>query len=539
VHDQGAAGGFHAKGAMSSPSGGHRIAEMADPATAPKGASDPESIIGSSEYRRLLVAVAAIGLFVSLAAWGLLTLVPLIQDGAYKDLPNALGFGEPPWWWPLPIITVAGLITAFVIVRMRGGGGGVPADGLASGPTPPEALPGVMIAALATLGLGLVLGPSSPVIGLGAGLSVFLLRRVASDAPDRIVPVVAAAGSFAAFAMVFQSPVIAAVILVEAAGLGGAMLPVVLLPGLLAAGIGSLVYLGMGQLTGLSTDAYALKPLSLPSIGSLTVPMFAWAVVLGAIAALVGHAVIRGGRAVHGITARRAFVLVPVAGIVVGGCAIAFAQITGQTENAVLFSGSRALTPVVQDSAAFGAGTLAALVLFKAVAWSVSMGSFRGGPVFPAIFLGTSGGLLASYLPGLPEGAAVAIVMGATVAAVMRLPLSSVVIALLLTSSAGAVASPLIIVAVVISYLVVGRLDAPRAAADDRRGRAGAHRRDAGARGQPGGGVRPHRDRGQALRRDRTHGERRPVPRRPRRHPTRRGHAGRPDRPCRHPRGRA
>jgi hypothetical protein len=195
--------------------------------------------------------------------------------------------------------------------------------------------------------------------------------------------------------------------------------------------------------------------------------MFAWAVVLSAIAALVGHAAIRGGRAVHDITARRAFVLVPVAGIVVAGCAIAFAQITGQTENAVLFSGSRALTPVVQDSAALGAGTLAALVLFKAVAWSVSMGSFRGGPVFPAIFLGTSGGLLASYLPGLPEGAAVAIVMGATVAAVLRLPLASVVLALLLTSSAGAAASPLIIVAVVISNLVVGRLAAPRAAAED------------------------------------------------------------------------
>lgn len=438
---------------------------MTESAAPRKDATDPEAIIGSSEYRRLLVVVGAIGLVVSLAAWGLLTLVPVIQDGAYEDLPKALGFAQAPWWWPLPIVTIAGLITAFVIVRMRGGGGGVPADGLASGPVAPEALPGVIVAALATLGLGLVLGPSSPVIGLGAGLSVFLLRRVARDAPDRIVPVVAAAGSFAAFAMVFQSPVIATVILVEAAGLSGAMLPVVLLPGLLAAGIGSVVYLGMGSLTGLSTAAYALKPLSLPSIGSLTVPMFAWAVVLGAIAALVGHAVVQGGRAAHDITARRALVLVPVAGIVVAGCAIAFAQITGETENAVLFSGSRALTPVVQDSAAFGAGTLAALVLFKAVAWSVSMGSFRGGPVFPAIFLGTSGGLLASYLPGLPEGAAVAIVMGATVTAVLRLPLASVVIALLLTSSAGAAASPLIIVAVVVSYLVVGWLAEPRAAA--------------------------------------------------------------------------
>jgi H+/Cl- antiporter ClcA len=327
----------------------------------------------------------------------------------------------------------------------------------------PQAVPGVIIAALATLGLGLVLGPSSPVIGLGAGLSVFLLRRVARDAPDRIVPVVALAGSFASFAMVFQSPLIAAVILVEAAGPGGAMQPVALLPGLLAAGIGSLVYLGMGSLTGLSTAAYAIKPLMLPSIGDLTVPMFAWAVVLAVLAAVVGHAVVRGGRAAHKVVAPRPLLLVPAAGIVVAGCAIAYAQITGDTENAVLFSGSRALTPVVRQSAALGAGTLTALVLFKGVGWSVSMGSFRGGPVFPAIFLGTAGGLVASYLPGLPKGAAVAIVMAATVVAVLRLPLASVVIALLLTSSAGAAASPLIILAVVTSYLVVGRLAGPHA----------------------------------------------------------------------------
>lgn len=91
------------------------------------------------------------------------------------------------------------------------------------------------------------------------------------------------------------------------------------------------------------------------------------------------------------------------------------------------------------------------------------MASFRGGPVFPAIFLGTAGGLLASHVPGLPNGAAVAIVMGATIAAVLRLPLASVVIALVLTSSAGAAASPLIIVTVVISHLVVQGLFARHA----------------------------------------------------------------------------
>jgi H+/Cl- antiporter ClcA len=58
--------------------------------------------------------------------------------------------------------------------------------------------------------------------------------------------------------------------------------------------------------------------------------------------------------------------------------------------------------------------------------------------------------------------AAVAAVMGATVASMLRLPLSSVVIALLLTSSAGLAVSPLIIVAVLIAYLTVDQLFARR-----------------------------------------------------------------------------
>jgi H+/Cl- antiporter ClcA len=423
------------------------------------GAVDPLTVITSKEYRKLLVIVAIIGLLVSLAAWGLLSLIPVIQDGAFEDLPDALGFDAPPWWWPLPIVTLAGLITALVIVRAPGGGGGVPADGLASGGlTPPNALPGILLAAFATLGLGLVLGPSSPVIALGAGLSVFLIRRVSSDVPEQVLPVVAVAGSFAALAMVFSSPVIAAVILIEAAGLGGAMLPVILLPGLMAAGIGSLVYLGLGSLTGLSTAAYAIQPLALSSIGELTVPMFAWVLLLAPVAALVGHAVVQGGGGVARIVSRRPLLLVPAAGIIVAVCAIVFSAITGETDYVVLFSGSRALNPIVEQTATLSAGTLALLFIFKSIAWGISMGSFRGGPVFPAIFLGTAGGLLASYLPGLPDGAAIAIVMGAIVVAVLRLPLAAVIVTLLLTSGAGASATPLIIIAVVISHLIVQTL---------------------------------------------------------------------------------
>jgi hypothetical protein len=72
---------------------------------------------------------------------------------------------------------------------------------------------------------------------------------------------VEAAGSSAALSFIFGSPLIAAVTLIEAAGIGGPRLPLVLLPGLLVAGIGSMVSLGMTSFTGLSTSAYALGAL--------------------------------------------------------------------------------------------------------------------------------------------------------------------------------------------------------------------------------------------------------------------------------------
>jgi len=80
--------------------------------------------------------------------------------------------------------------------RLPGRGGHVPADGLKTGgaPTQPIELPGVLLAALATLGLGLVLGPEAPSIALGMGLGVLSMRELEKDAPDQAVALMAAAG---------------------------------------------------------------------------------------------------------------------------------------------------------------------------------------------------------------------------------------------------------------------------------------------------------------------------------------------------------
>ena len=104
--------------------------------------------------------------------------------------------------------------------------------------------------------------------------------------------------------------------------------------------------------------------------------------------------------------------------------------------------------------------TLLLLVLLKGVAWSLSMGSFRGGPVFQAIFLGLAGGLLASHLPGFGASAAVPAVMAAVVVSVLRLPLAAAVITMLLTGSTGLESAPLVVLGVVIGYVLSVRLDA-------------------------------------------------------------------------------
>ena len=104
-------------------------------------------------------------------------------------------------------------------------------------------------------------------------------------------------------------------------------------------------------------------------------------------------------------------------------------------------------------------GTLALLIVFKGLAYGVSLGSARGGPTFPAMFLGIVAGLLAAHLPGLSETPAVAALMGAATVAVLRLPLSSVTIAAFL-SQASMGTTPLIIVAVVVAYITVRLLDA-------------------------------------------------------------------------------
>jgi H+/Cl- antiporter ClcA len=429
-----------------------------------------DAMIRSKRYAALLVIVAFVGVLVSLAAWCFLVAIHQMQQEFYKHLPNAFGYTHgPPKWWPLPILAIGALITAIAIRYLPGEGGHVPAKGLAvGGAAGPRVLPGVLLAGAGTIGFGLVLGPEAPLIALGAGVATLTILAARRETPPQTLMVVGAAGSFAAVSFIFSSPVIAAVLLIEAAGLGGPRLRVVLGPGPLAAGIGSLVSIGMGSFTGLSSSSYALGPLSLAAAAHPHLGEFGWTIALGAAIAVVTSFIIRGGLHTYRfVSSRQLLVLLPVVGLITGGLAIAFSEITGKGMNEVLFSGQDQLPGLVSQAGTWSIAALAWVIVFKGLAYSVSLGSLRGGPTFPAIFLGAAAGVMASHLPGFPIQAGVAVGIGAGTVAVLRLPLSAVVIATLLTTRAGSNVEPLIIVGVVVAYIMTLLLARSAAPATD------------------------------------------------------------------------
>ncbi|HEY7137991.1 MAG TPA: chloride channel protein [Acidimicrobiia bacterium] len=423
-------------------------------------AVDPLAAVRQRSYVRLLVLAALVGIPISAAAYWFLYLVDRMQTWVFHDLPDALGVGTRSAWWPLVPLTVAGLLVALAIKYLPGTGGHKPADGFQTGPPVlPKELPGIFFAALATLALGAVLGPEAPLIALGSGLASSVALAMRRDVPATALAVIAAAGSFAAISTLLGSPILGAFLLMEASGLGGALLDVALLPGLLAAGVGSLVFLGLDSWTGYGTFSLVIP--NLPHFGTPDVAEFAWALGIGVAAALLGSAIRWLGLAAKRHIEPRVLLLTPVAGLLVGGLAGLYVVVTGKTSADVLFSGQSDLPVLLTHGAEYSAAVLVMLVACKGLAYGASLGGFRGGPVFPAMFLGAAGGMALSHLPGLPLVAGAAAGIGAMCAVMLKLPLTSVLLATLLLGSDGVAVMPLVIVAVVVAYVLATRMVRP------------------------------------------------------------------------------
>ena len=319
---------------------------------------DPLELLRSKGYLFLLAVAVLLGAPISAIAYFYLKLVSWLQHELYDVLPKALGFAGTPAWWPVPLLLVSGLVVGLVVRYLPGRGGHSPADGfkVGGGPPLPIDLPGVVIASIATLALGAVLGPEAPLIAIGGGLGALTVHLVKSDAPPMATVVIAGAGSFAAISTLLGNPLAGAFLLMEATGLGGPVLGMVLVPGLLASGIGYMVFIGLNSWTGFGTFS-----LSIPNLAHLPTPTIAelgWAVVVGLGATVLGGAVRWAALFVRPFVERNLVLFTPLAGAAVAGIAIAFAEGTGQSYSNVLFSGQNELAPFTAHAATWSVGAL-------------------------------------------------------------------------------------------------------------------------------------------------------------------------------------
>jgi H+/Cl- antiporter ClcA len=426
-----------------------------------------ESFLRSRRFIVLLVIAAILGVPITFAAYGFLQLTTSIQGWVFTDLPHGLGFGSMPAWWPLVPLLVAGIVTATAIRYLPGKGGHVPADGLhAHGFAPGRDLPGIAIAALASISLGAVVGPEAPLIALGGGLAVWVVRLIKRDLPAQAATIMATVGSFAAVSTLLGSPIVGAFLLMEIAGLAGSIATVVLVPGLLGAGIGALVFTGIDRWIGKGTFSLAVP--HLPAAGRPTGAEFGWAIAIGLLAAVLCWLLRRGAFAIRGLVERWRIPVTAAIGLAIGGLAIGYVEATRHPYSDVLFSGQSQLPPLMENANAYSVGALLLLIVCKGLAYSGSLVAFRGGPTFPGMFLGAVGGIAMSHLPGLPLVAAAGMGIGAMTAGMLGLPFTAVLLTTLFLGNDGVTIMPEVIVAVVVAHVATIRLTpVPAGEADD------------------------------------------------------------------------
>ena len=404
-------------------------------------------------YLRLIGLGAAIGIPAALVAAGFLGFVHYVEGWLWDDLPAELGYRNPPWFLVLLLPVAGAAIVVAARTLLPGDGGHDPREGLSSKPTPWRFAPGIALAAVGTLSFGAVLGPEAPVIALGSavGMAAAGLARL----PERSRAVLSSAGSFSAISALFGGPVVAGVLLVEGGLAAGTSLLPVLVPGLVSAAVGYLVFVGLGDWGGL--EAQGLVVPNLPLYDGTHVLDLLVGVAVGLLAAVVVTGVRRfAARVAERETTFTMPGLLLSGGLAVGALAVT-ADLLGADSEEVLFSGQTSVPAIVAEDSAW---IIAVVIAAKFLAYGVSLGcGFRGGPIFPAIFLGVALASFAVTWFDVSPTLAIAVGSAAGMAAQTRLLISPLFFSSLLVGSQGADAIPAAVLATTTAWVAVSMLE--------------------------------------------------------------------------------
>jgi H+/Cl- antiporter ClcA len=407
-------------------------------------------------YLKLVLIAAAIGIPAALVAALFLALVHELESLLWDDLPDQLGYDSPPAYLVIGLPVVGALIVILARRLLPGDGGNPPTEGMALQATPVAYAPGIALAAIGTLAFGAVLGPEAPVVALGAIVGVAATHFI--NVGEQEQRVLSTAGSFSAISALFGGPLTAGMLLLEGGvGMGAKLIPA-LLPGLVAAAVGYVIFTGFGDWGGL--DAPGLVVPDLPAYKGTFLGDLLVALAVG-VATAVAIAMVRRAVAVverEGLPRLGMAGLLLAGGLAVGLLAQVFEAFDVSSQD-TLFSGQSAVPDVISEGSA---GVIIALLVAKALAYAISLGcGFRGGPIFPAIFLGV--GLASLPVVWFDTSPTVAVAVGAAagMAAQTRLIIAPVLFGALLTGQAGLDAVPAAVLACAAAWITMAALSRP------------------------------------------------------------------------------
>jgi H+/Cl- antiporter ClcA len=370
--------------------------------------------------------------------------IDLAQTALFESLPEAFGWTETPWWFAALLLLVgAGVVALARLLPGRTGGG--PLTGFHFD-DPLSMVPSVLLAAVGTLAFGMVLGPEAPLIVLGTAVGAILARR--ADAQTRKAAMLL--GGVAAIGAIFGNPFVTGFMILEFMAVG--LIPgMLLVPVLVALGAGYLTQVGVAGLPGFGSHSLSVPGLAAyPTIepGDLLLGLL-----VAVVAAVVIVAAREGAVAVDRLAQRRSTVVLFGAAVVTA-LVLLVAQVGFDVPlDQILFSGNAGMAGLVQETSL---AAVLVIVVGKSVAYAVALGGgFRGGPIFPATYIGVAVAVLVSLLltdVSLTPLAAAGI--AAAAAGMLKLPATSALLATLLVAGGGAGVAPFAIFGAVIGLLV-------------------------------------------------------------------------------------
>lgn len=329
----------------------------------------------------LLLSLPALilGVASSLVLLVVMKFASILQSILWQRLPGSLGIAADSSVWILLILTLTGVMVGLVIRYSTGHAGPDPAtEPLIGAPISPAALPGLIVALVLGLAGGVSLGPEHPIMAVNIALAVALGRRFFPRIDALDWTILASAGTIGAL---FGTPVAAALIFSQTlSGSNDTPLWDRLFAPLMAAAAGSL-----------TTSLFFHPHFSLP-VAHYTqmriVDIFSGAVV-AAIAIAVGMVAVWCLPRLHALLHR---LKNPVLLLGVGGFLLGILGVVGGP--LTLFKGLDEMQQMA-FSQTLDTTDFFMLAVIKLAALVIAAASgFRGGRIFPAVFIGVALGLM-------------------------------------------------------------------------------------------------------------------------------------------------